>query len=74
MRLSSLSVPLPRQLRVEMMQVLMEKAFAKFAGSYQALNGGFSFLAWMAMTGETDVIGWWRQRHQPKWESWISPE
>eukprot|EP00438_Fugacium_kawagutii_P017294 Skav213691 [mRNA] locus=scaffold491:581753:585257:- [translate_table: standard] len=48
--------------------VLMEKAFAKFAGSYQALSGGFSAMAWVCMTGVVDVKMFKRERHKPKWD------
>eukprot|EP00435_Cladocopium_sp_Y103_P000388 s4523_g1.t1 len=48
--------------------VLMEKAFAKFIGSYQALSGGLSAMAWVAMTGETELMWFSRERHQPKWD------
>ena len=35
--------------------MLLEKAFAKMAGSYSALMGGAAARAWIAMTGCTDV-------------------
>eukprot|EP00966_Prymnesium_polylepis_P267568 6181297-Prymnesium_polylepis.1 len=35
--------------------MLLEKAFAKVAGSYAALKGGASSRAWLAMTGCTDI-------------------
>eukprot|EP00913_Durusdinium_trenchii_P018607 g17485.t1 len=61
---------------------LLEKAFAKFTGSYDAwrmlcgsgsggrgqLSGGFSMIAWMAMTGETAISAWIRTKQNPIWE------
>eukprot|EP00435_Cladocopium_sp_Y103_P044919 s331_g12.t1 len=47
---------------------LLEKAFAKFTGCYEKLSGGFSILAWMAMTGETAVSAWIRTKQTPIWE------
>ena len=35
--------------------MLVEKAFAKVAGSYSVLKGGASSRAWLAMTGCTDI-------------------
>jgi hypothetical protein len=35
-----------------MKAILMEKAFAKFCGSYGALDGGWAVWAWHAMTGD----------------------
>eukprot|EP00435_Cladocopium_sp_Y103_P052703 s239_g16.t1 len=46
---------------------ILEKAFAKFAGSYKALESGHSALAWMAMTGETRILYWSRKYSPPKW-------
>ena len=36
----------------ELWAILMEKAFAKFHGSYGALKGGFAAFAWHTMTGD----------------------
>lgn len=36
----------------ELWAILMEKAFAKFHGSYGALKGGFAAYAWHTMTGD----------------------
>lgn len=36
----------------ELWAVVMEKAFAKFCGSYANLNGGFCAWAWRAITGD----------------------
>ena len=36
----------------ELWAILMEKAFAKFCGSYGALDGGWAVWAWEAMTGD----------------------
>ncbi|CAK9008277.1 unnamed protein product [Durusdinium trenchii] len=47
---------------------LLEKAFAKFTGSYGQLSGGFSMIAWMAMTGETAISAWIRTKQNPIWE------
>ena len=33
---------------------MQEKAFAKFAGGYDKLDGGFPSLAWLALTGCED--------------------
>ena len=39
----------------ELYVMLLEKAFAKVAGSYSVLKGGASSRAWLAMTGCTDI-------------------
>ena len=36
----------------ELWPMILEKAVAKFCGSYSALSGGFSVWAWQAMTGD----------------------
>ena len=36
----------------EMWAILIEKAFAKFCGSYKALDGGHELWAWKALTGD----------------------
>ncbi len=36
----------------ELWAIVMEKAFAKFMGSYKQLDGGFPLLAWHALTGD----------------------
>jgi calpain-15 len=35
----------------EMYMMILEKAFAKFAGNYLELKGGWAFIAWTTMTG-----------------------
>lgn len=42
--------------------LLIEKCFAKLAGSYSKLSGGYPLLAWMTMTGCEDLQSWKRSR------------
>mmetsp|Transcript_7006 Transcript_7006/g.17882 ORF Transcript_7006/g.17882 Transcript_7006/m.17882 type:complete len:470 (-) Transcript_7006:265-1674(-) len=49
----------------ELWAILMEKAFAKFCGSYGALDGGWAVWAWHAMTG--DNVLQFRSKG-PKWK------
>lgn len=45
----------------EMYVLLLEKAFAKYTGSYKKLSGGFTSYAWMNMTGCEEQYIWSRQ-------------
>lgn len=36
----------------ELWAILLEKAFAKFCGSYEALDGGWALWGWLALTGD----------------------
>mmetsp|Transcript_27993 Transcript_27993/g.36165 ORF Transcript_27993/g.36165 Transcript_27993/m.36165 type:complete len:481 (-) Transcript_27993:413-1855(-) len=47
----------------ELYILMIEKAFAKFAGGYQKLDGGFPCLAWLALTGCEDLQIWKRESH-----------
>ena len=51
--------------------LLLEKAFAKFAGNYEALNGGHSSLAWMVMTGCEDLRVY---KQKPDEDGWFLGE
>ena len=55
----------------EMYVLLLEKAFAKFAGNYEKLNGGHSSLAWMVMTGCEDLRIY---RQKPDEDGWFLGE
>jgi len=46
----------------ELYVILIEKAFAKLAGSYSRLRGGCSLRAWLAMTGSRELEMW--KRHE----------
>jgi len=51
----------------ELYTVLIEKAFAKFSGSYAKLKGGLPLRAWMAATGCTNVEVWKRAADNDSW-------
>lgn len=53
----------------EVWAVIMEKAFAKFFGSYGSLNGGHGIWAWQALTGD-DVFRVELDRKAAQWERW----
>ena len=50
----------------ELYVLLLEKAFAKFAGSYSKLIGGCECYAWGNMTGETAQQAWVPQKNSIK--------
>eukprot|EP00448_Togula_jolla_P038000 CAMPEP_0170640680 /NCGR_PEP_ID=MMETSP0224-20130122/40359_1 /TAXON_ID=285029 /ORGANISM="Togula jolla, Strain CCCM 725" /LENGTH=936 /DNA_ID=CAMNT_0010971213 /DNA_START=32 /DNA_END=2842 /DNA_ORIENTATION=+ len=50
--------------------LLLEKAFAKFTGSYQRLNGGGSLWAYQVLTGITPQLAFSRDKGSEKWQQW----
>ena len=53
----------------EMWAVILEKAFAKWCGSYAALSGGFGVWAWEALTGDA-VFRLELDTKEGTWERW----
>jgi len=51
----------------EMYVLLLEKAFAKYAGSYGKLEGGFTSYAWMNMTGCEEQFIWMKNSSDNTW-------
>ena len=51
----------------EMYILLIEKAFAKMAGSYGKLSGGYPALAWMTLTGCEDLHLWRKKSNGNTW-------
>ncbi|CAE7193646.1 CAPN15 [Symbiodinium pilosum] len=49
--------------------LLLEKAFAKFTGSYEKLVGGSTGWAWQVLTGQPWMARWTRDKDQ-KWTRW----
>ena len=53
----------------EMYMMILEKAFAKFAGNYQELKGGWAYLAWCAMTGCEKIYSFKKHKND-EGETW----
>jgi len=51
----------------EVWPLLLEKAFAKVAGSYGALEGGIPELAFQHVTGQKEQIRWQREEGSDSW-------
>lgn len=51
----------------ELYMLLLEKAFAKLAGSFGALSGGHHALAWQVMTGQEEQWGFERRQANGTW-------
>ncbi|CAL1138691.1 unnamed protein product [Cladocopium goreaui] len=51
----------------EVWPLLLEKAFAKVAGSYAALEGGIPEVAFQALTGQREQLRWQKEGHD-RWQ------
>lgn len=51
--------------------ILLEKAFAKFAGGYQNLVGGNALYALMILIGSKKNAVWLKKEGETHWKKWI---